>query len=161
MQYGAVALLVACQSTAPPAESANANASKPARAGVMSAEAAHAKQLFDREQWGDAAYILSRVRRGKTDDDEGNRQLAAYHEAICYYRMKNYDDNASVLEKFNNPNQRDHYWTLAFLLGRYANTKGRYAEAVRLLGKVGAASKYFEAAGRLRASAHDHAIMDR
>jgi hypothetical protein len=56
-------------------------------AGQMSETAAQAKRLYDREHFARARAILVRVARGETQDDDGNRQIAAYHAAICAYRL--------------------------------------------------------------------------
>jgi Flp pilus assembly protein TadD len=50
------------------------------------------------------------------------------------------------LARLDNPAQRDLYYQLNFLLGRYKFRNHNYEEAIRLLNKVGAASKrYVEA----------------
>ncbi|MEO8796704.1 MAG: hypothetical protein ABI551_02365, partial [Polyangiaceae bacterium] len=64
--------------------------SPPPQAGQMTEAAAQAKRLFDGEKWQDAAIALDRVRKGETQDDEGNKQLAQYHLAIALYRLKFY-----------------------------------------------------------------------
>lgn len=45
--------------------------------------------------------------------------------------------------RFNNPQQRDLYWQLNYLLGRYKYRNRNYEEAVSLFDKVDAKSKYF------------------
>src|SRR5262245_24307918 len=55
----------------------------PPTAGQMTDETADAKRLFDHERWAEAAAANRRVVDGDTGDDEGNRQIAEYHLAIC------------------------------------------------------------------------------
>jgi len=57
--------------------------SPPPVAGQMTELAAQAKRLFDGEKWQEAALALYRVYKGETGDDEGNKQLAQCHLAIC------------------------------------------------------------------------------
>lgn len=53
----------------------------------MTEKAANAKRLYDREDWVKARPAMLSVMRGETGDDDGNRQIAQYHAAICAYRM--------------------------------------------------------------------------
>jgi len=56
-------------------------------------------------------------------------------------RVGKYNDEQ--IAKFNNANQRDLYWQLNYLLGRYKYRNRQYEDALRLFGKVDKASKYF------------------
>ena len=56
-------------------------------------------------------------------------------------RVGKYSDGD--IAKFDNPNQRDLYWQLNYLLGRYKYRKRQYEEALRLFGKVARESKYY------------------
>jgi hypothetical protein len=56
-------------------------------------------------------------------------------------RVGRYNDEQ--IAKFNNPNQRDLYWQLNYLLGRYKYRNRQYEEALRLLAKVDRQSKYY------------------
>jgi tetratricopeptide (TPR) repeat protein len=56
-------------------------------------------------------------------------------------RVGKYNDAA--VEKFNNSNQRDLYWQLNYLLGRYKYRNRQYEEALRLFSKVDRQSKYY------------------
>ena len=56
-------------------------------------------------------------------------------------RVGKYNDEQ--IAKFNNANQRDLFWQLNYLLGRYKYRQRQYDEALRLFGKVDAASKYY------------------
>jgi hypothetical protein len=56
-------------------------------------------------------------------------------------RVGKYNDAA--VEKFNNSNQRDLYWQLNYLLGRYKYRNRQYEEALRLFAKVDRQSKYY------------------
>jgi len=56
-------------------------------------------------------------------------------------RVGKYNDAA--VEKFNNANQRDLYWQLNYLLGRYKYRNRQYADALRLFTKVSRESKYY------------------
>jgi hypothetical protein len=56
-------------------------------------------------------------------------------------RVGKYNDAA--IEKFNNANQRELYWQLNYLLGRYKYRNRQYDAALALFGKVDAQSKYF------------------
>jgi TolA-binding protein len=47
------------------------------------------------------------------------------------------------LGRFDNPEQRELYWHIHYLLGRYNYRNRSYEEALELFGKVGAASRYF------------------
>jgi hypothetical protein len=55
-------------------------------------------------------------------------------------RVGKYNDEQ--IAKFNNPNQRDLYWQLNYLLGRYKYRNRQYDDALRLFGKVENRSKY-------------------
>jgi tetratricopeptide (TPR) repeat protein len=158
----------------------------PVTAGQMTEEAAQGKRLFDGERWSEAALVLKRVVDGETGDDEGNKQIAQYHLAICLYRLQFYQasygifsaiadkpnhlkfnetllwlsklatqlpEPADIIERvgkyktdqisrFNNPQQRDLYWQLNYLLGRYKYRNRNYEEAVSLFEKVDRKSKY-------------------
>jgi tetratricopeptide (TPR) repeat protein len=159
----------------------------PVTAGQMTEEAAQAKRLFDAERWSEAALILKRVVDGETGDDEGNKQIAQYHLAICLYRLQFYQasygifsavadkpnhlkfnetllwlsklatqlpEPADIIERvgkykneqiarFNNPQQRDLYWQLNYLLGRYKYRNRNFEEAISLFDKVDKKSKYY------------------
>ncbi|MDB4946556.1 MAG: hypothetical protein JWP97_6090 [Labilithrix sp.] len=56
-------------------------------------------------------------------------------------RVGKYNDAA--IDKFNNANQRELYWQLNYLLGRYKYRNRQYDEALRLFGKVDRHSKYY------------------
>ncbi len=56
-------------------------------------------------------------------------------------RVGKYNDDQ--IAKFNNPNQRDLYWQLNYLLGRYKYRNRQYEDALRLFGKVNRQSKYY------------------
>jgi len=56
-------------------------------------------------------------------------------------RVGKYNDEQ--ISRFNNPNQRDLYWQLNYLLGRYKYRNRQYEDALRLFGKVGRQSKYY------------------
>jgi tetratricopeptide (TPR) repeat protein len=161
-------------------------AAGPVTAGQMTEEAAQGKRLFDGERWSEAALVLKRVVDGETGDDEGNKQIAQYHLAICLYRLQFYQasygifsavadkpnhqkfnetllwlsklatqlpEPADIIERvgkyktdqvarFNNPQQRDLYWQLNYLLGRYKYRNRNYEEAISLFEKVDKKSKY-------------------
>lgn len=50
---------------------------------------------------------------------------------------------SDAIARFNNPNQRDLFWQLNYLLGRYKYRNRQYEEAIRLFQNVGKRSKYF------------------
>lgn len=56
-------------------------------------------------------------------------------------RVGKYNDQA--VDKFNNQNQRELYWQLNYLLGRYKYRNRQYEDALRLFGKVDRQSKYY------------------
>jgi hypothetical protein len=56
-------------------------------------------------------------------------------------RVGKYNDAA--IEKFNNQNQRELYWQLNYLLGRYKYRNRQYEEALHLFSKVSRESKYY------------------
>src|SRR5215472_9907739 len=56
-------------------------------------------------------------------------------------RVGKYNDDQ--IARFNNPNQRDLYWQLNYLLGRYKYRNRQYEDALRLFGKVDRQSKYY------------------
>lgn len=56
-------------------------------------------------------------------------------------RVGKYNDDQ--IARFNNPNQRDLYWQLNYLLGRYKYRNRQYEDAMRLFGKVARESKYY------------------
>ncbi|MBN9167269.1 MAG: hypothetical protein BGO98_42735 [Myxococcales bacterium 68-20] len=56
-------------------------------------------------------------------------------------RVGKYND--SQIDKFNNPNQRELFWQLNYLLGRYKYRNRQYDDALRLFGKVDRQSKYY------------------
>jgi hypothetical protein len=59
--------------------------------GTMTEGAAHAKRLFDKAMWPEAAVALERVATGEYGDDEGNRQVAEYHLAVVHFNLKHYE----------------------------------------------------------------------
>src|SRR5258708_1252787 len=56
-------------------------------------------------------------------------------------RVGKYNDEQ--IGKFNNPNQRDLFWQLNYLLGPYKYRNRQYSDALRLFGKVDRQSKYY------------------
>jgi hypothetical protein len=56
-------------------------------------------------------------------------------------RVGKYND--AQIDKFNNSNQRELYWQLNFLLGRYKYRNRQYDDALRLFSKVDRHSKYY------------------
>ncbi|MCL2776949.1 MAG: hypothetical protein FWD73_03020 [Polyangiaceae bacterium] len=56
-------------------------------------------------------------------------------------RVGKYNDGQ--ISKFNNQNQRELYWQLNYLLGRYKYRNRQYDEALRLFAKVDRKSKYY------------------
>lgn len=56
-------------------------------------------------------------------------------------RVGKYNDDQ--INKFNNPNQRDLFWQLNYLLGRYKYRNRQYDDALRLFSKVDRQSKYY------------------
>jgi hypothetical protein len=56
-------------------------------------------------------------------------------------RVGKYNDEQ--IARFNNPNQRDLYWQLNYLLGRYKYRNRQYEDALRLFSKIGRQSKYY------------------
>lgn len=56
-------------------------------------------------------------------------------------RIGKYND--SQIDKFNNQNQRELYWQLNYLLGRYKYRNRQYDDALRLFTKVDRQSKYY------------------
>ena len=56
-------------------------------------------------------------------------------------RVGKYND--AQIAKFDNPNQRDLFWQLNYLLGRYKYRNRQYEDALRLFGKVSRESKYY------------------
>ena len=56
-------------------------------------------------------------------------------------RVGKYND--SQIDKFNNANQRELYWQLNYLLGRYKYRNRQYDDALRLFTKVDRQSKYY------------------
>src|SRR4029079_5748851 len=56
-------------------------------------------------------------------------------------RVGKYTDEQ--VARFNNPQQRELYWQLNYLLGRYKYRNRNYEEAISLLEKVDKKSKYF------------------
>jgi hypothetical protein len=51
--------------------------------------------------------------------------------------------SAEQVARFNNPNQRELYWHLNYLLGRYKYRNRAYEEAIGLFNKVDRRSKYY------------------
>jgi tetratricopeptide (TPR) repeat protein len=49
---------------------------------------------------------------------------------------------SSMIARFNTPAQRDLYWKINYLLGRYKYRNHQYKEAIELLQKVGAKSEH-------------------
>ncbi|MBK6694175.1 MAG: hypothetical protein IPG50_18505 [Myxococcales bacterium] len=56
-------------------------------------------------------------------------------------RVGRYNDEQ--IAKFNNSNQRDLYWQLNYLLGRYKYRNRQYEDGLRLFAKVDRQSKYY------------------
>src|SRR6185369_3151250 len=56
-------------------------------------------------------------------------------------RVGRYNDEQ--IAKFNNNNQRDLFWQLNYLLGRYKYRNRQYEDALRIFSKVGRESKYY------------------
>jgi hypothetical protein len=56
-------------------------------------------------------------------------------------RVGKYNDEQ--IGRFNNPNQRDLYWQLNYLLGRYKYRNRQYTDALRLFANVDRQSKYY------------------
>ena len=88
----------------------------PVTAGQMTEEAAQGKRLFDAERWSEAALVLKRVVDGETGDDEGNKQIAQYHLAICLYRLQFYQASYGIFSAIaDKPNHLKFNETLLWL----------------------------------------------
>lgn len=150
---------------------------RPQVAGVQTADAKNAKRAFDEERWAEAKPALERVASGATGDDMGNRQLAAYHEAVALFRLGDAGGAAAIfgeiarershlrhgetllwlakiavqspeltralafyteddIAKYDNSDQRETYWKLAYLMGRERLERGLPAAAARLFARV-------------------------
>lgn len=161
----------------------------------MTQDAASAKRLFDSERWANATAALDRVASAETGDDQGNRELAQYHEAIALYRLHRTTDAARVfteiacdrghlkhpesilwigklvaempelvrtlvayraedIARFDNPNQRELFWTLSFLAGRERVERGERAEASAFFARVDPSSTYAPLAQACAAQLH-------
>jgi len=148
-----------CDGEALPGASKEPLPLRPQIAGVQTADAKNAKRLFDEEHWAEAKPALARVAEGATGDDQGNRQLAAYQEAVTLFRLGDLPGAARIfgeiarershlrhgetllwvakiatevpeltrslafyteddITKYDNPDQRETYWKLAYLMGR-------------------------------------------
>ena len=59
----------------------------PVIAGAASPAAEEANRRFEAQRWEDAALAARRVAAGMTGDDEGNRQIARYHEAVSLFHL--------------------------------------------------------------------------
>ncbi len=104
-------------------------------AGQMTEEAATAKRLFDGERWSEAALGLSRVYKGETGDDAGNRQIAQYHLAIALYRLKFYQASYGIFSEIaDKPNHLKFSETLLWL-SKLATQLPEPADIVERVGK--------------------------
>jgi tetratricopeptide (TPR) repeat protein len=110
----------------------------PVAAGQMTEEAAQAKQLFDNERWSEAALALKRVVDGETGDDEGNKQIAAYHLAISLYRLKFFQASYAIFQEISKkPSHLKGKETLLWL----AKLATQLPEPADIIGAVGRYSK--------------------
>jgi hypothetical protein len=157
---------------------------RPQVPGAQTPEAKSAKRLYDEERWAAAKTALARVAAGETGDDLGNRQLAAYQEAVTLFRLGELTGAARIfseiarershvrhgetllwlakiapqvpeltrslafyteddITKYDNADQRDTFWQLAYLLGRERLDRGLPGAASRLFVRVnGPLKKY-------------------
>ena len=86
--------------------------------------------------------IFSRDRR-QAEPPQVQRDAALAREARDraararrHHRARRQVQRASRSRKFNNPKQRDLYWQLNYLLGRYKYRNRQYDEALSLFDKV-------------------------
>ena len=79
--------------------------------------------------------------------DQALPEAADVAEQVGKYRE-------SELERFNDGAQRDLYWRLTYLLGRYRFRNGRYQDASRLFAQVGSGSPYYVKAQFFAGTSH-------
>jgi tetratricopeptide (TPR) repeat protein len=109
--------------------------SGPVTAGQPTEEAATAKRLFDSEKWAEAALALSRVQKGETGDDEGNKQEAQYRLAVALYKLKFYQASYAIFSEIaDKPNHLKFNETLLWL-AELATTLPEPADIVERVGK--------------------------
>jgi len=107
----------------------------PVTAGQMTEEAAQGKRLFDGERWSEAALVLKRVVDGETGDDEGNKQIAQYHLAICLYRLQFYQASYGIFSAIaDKPNHLKFNETLLWL-SKLATQLPEPADIIERVGK--------------------------
>jgi tetratricopeptide (TPR) repeat protein len=106
---------------------------EPVTAGEMTEEAKSAKRLFDSEKWAEARMVLARVANGETGDDQGNKQMAEYHLALCDYNLKDYPQALERFARISDDPNHLKFGSLLFWLGRLAREPGTSERAIDLM----------------------------
>ena len=134
----ASALLVSPRvSFAQPKKAAASASGTPVAAGQPTAEAAQGRRLFDGERWSEAALVLKRVVDGDTGDDEGNRQIAQYHLAICLYRLRFYQASLGIFSTLADEPRHLRFSETLPWLAKLAIELPEPADIIERVGKYG------------------------
>src|SRR3954452_8682980 len=107
----------------------------PVTAGQMTEEAAQGKRLFDAERWSEAALVLKRVVDGETGDDEGNKQIAQYHLAICLYRLQFYQASYGIFSAIADKANHIKFNETLLWLAKLATQLPEPADIIERVGK--------------------------
>ena len=106
-----------------------------ATAGTPTDAAAHARKLYEKEKYWDAAQALFRVYSGETGDDEGNKQIAQFDLAKSLYKLKFFQAAYSIFSEIaDKPNHLKYNETLLWL-AKLATDLPEPADIIERVGK--------------------------
>jgi hypothetical protein len=106
-----------------------------ATAGTPTDAAAHARKLYEKEKYWDAAQALFRVYSGETGDDDGNRQIAQFDLAKALYKLKFFQAAYSIFSEISDkPNHLKYNETLLWL-AKLATDLPEPADIIERVGK--------------------------
>jgi tetratricopeptide (TPR) repeat protein len=106
-----------------------------ATAGTPTDAATHARKLYEKEKYWDAAQALFRVYSGETGDDEGNKQIAQFDLAKSLYKLKFFQAAYSIFSEISDkPNHLKYNETLLWL-AKLATDLPEPADIIERVGK--------------------------
>jgi hypothetical protein len=104
-------------------------------AGQMTEAAAKAKRDFTKGDWVNAAVGLSKVAKGETNDDDGNKQLAQFDLAISLYNIKLYQGAYSIFSEIAEDKSHLKFNQTLLWLAKLATELPEPADIVERVGK--------------------------
>jgi hypothetical protein len=113
-----------------------ARAQQPAHYTGPAAELAHARELFDKAQYGAALFELDRIAESRTDPWADLRTEAEFWGAICAVRLQHQDATGRLLDFIDHHPENLHVPAVRLELFRHWFSKKRWGQAIASASEV-------------------------